>query len=303
MKLRFTGFISATFTPMHEDGSIWLERIEPMVEYLHRLGIDVLYVVGSTGEGISLTVAERRAVAEAFIKAARGKIPVMVHVGHTSLQESRELAAHAQSVGADAVSALPPFYFKPSSLSSLVDCMHEVCSGAPDLPFYYYHIPGLTNVSLDAVEFIEMARDRLPNFAGIKYTAPTAHEYQACVQAAGDDLDILWGVDEMLLCGLSMGAKAAVGSTYGYSLPLYRRILDAFNRGDLAEALLWQRRVIEMVRRILPVGGMAAQKAVMKLIGQDCGPARLPLIPLKPDDIKRMGAQLREIGYFDWMRQ
>jgi N-acetylneuraminate lyase len=301
MKQRYTGLVAATFTPMHDDGSLWLERCGPTVDFLKRSGIRALYVVGSTGEGVSLTVAERRAAADAFVRAARGKLPVIVQVGHTSLAEARELAAHAQSIGADAVSAVPPFYFKPTTAANLADCMAQIAGGAPKLPFYYYHIPSITSVGLDLVEFIRIARDCVPGFAGIKYTAPTVHEYQACVAEAGDDLDIFWGVDEMLLCGLAVGAHGAVGSTYNYAAPVYVNILDAFHRGDVEAARLWQGRSVEMIRRILSAGGLAAQKAVMKLIDQDCGPTRLPLTPLLKEDIDRMAARLREIGYFEWM--
>jgi len=300
MKQRFTGIIAATFTPMHADGSLRLDRAAPLVEFLERSGIKAIYVVGSTGEGVSLSVRERRETAEAFVRAAKGRIPVIVQVGHTSLAEARELAAHAQQIGADAVSAVPPFYFKPSSATNLADCMAQIAGGAPKLPFYYYHIPSITSVGLDLVDFIRIARQRVPTFAGIKYTAPTVHEYMSCVDEAGDDLDVLWGVDEMLLCGLAVGAKGAIGSTYNYAAPVYRRIFELFQRGDMVKAREWQAKSVEMIRRILSAGGLAAQKAVMQLIGQDCGPTRLPLTPLTKDEIERMGNRLREIGYFDW---
>ena len=300
MKQRYTGLIAATFTPMHDDGTLRLERVGPVVEFLHRSGIRAIYVVGSTGEGVSLSVRERREAAVAFVQAAKGRMPVIVQVGHTSLVEARELAAHAQEIGADAVSAVPPFYFKPTSAANLADCMAQIAGGAPKLPFYYYHVPSITSVGLDLVDFIHIARKRMPTFAGIKYTAPTVHEYMACVEEAGDTLDIFWGVDEMMLCGLAAGAKGAVGSTYNYAAPVYHQIIKAFEGGRLDEARMWQVRSVEMIRRILSAGGLAAQKAVMQLIGQDCGPPRLPLTPLGKDEIEQMSSRLREIGYFEW---
>ncbi|MBI4582231.1 MAG: dihydrodipicolinate synthase family protein, partial [Planctomycetes bacterium] len=109
-----------------------------------------------------------------------------------------------------------------------------------------------------------------------------------------------WGVDEMLLCGLAAGAKGAVGSTYNYAAPVYRRLIEAFERGNLDEARDWQLKSVEMIRRILSAGGLAAQKAVMQLIDQDCGPTRLPVTPLSKDETERMAGRLREIGYFEW---
>lgn len=302
MKERITGLVAATFTPMHDDGSLRLERAEPMVDFLLQAGIRALYVVGSTGEGVSMTGAERRQTAEAYVRATRRRVPVIVQVGHTSLAEARELAAHAQSIGADAVSAVPPFYWKPASAANLADCMAQIAGGAPDLPFYYYHIPAITSVGLDLVEFIRIARDRVPTFAGIKYTAPTVHEFMACIEEAGDDLDILWGSDEMLICGLAAGAKGAVGSTYNFAPALYQRIIEAFDRGDLAQARKLQLLSVEMVRRVLCEGGLAAQKAAMKLIGMECGPARLPLTPLSAEQFERMSRRLDEIGYRDWAK-
>lgn len=300
MKERITGLVAATFTPMNHDGSLRLERAKPMVDFLIKSGLRALYVVGSTGEGVSLTGRERRETAEAFVAAANKRIPVIVQVGHTSLAEARELAAHAQQIGADAVSAVPPFYWKPSSAANLADCMAQVASGAPDLPFYFYNITAIVPLGFDMVEFTRVARKRIPTFAGIKYTAPTVHEFIACTEEAGDDLDILWGVDEMLMFGLAAGAKAAIGSTYNYAPRLYREVVDAFNRGDLQTARMWQARSVEMIRRILGAGGLAAQKATMRLIGQDCGPTRLPLAPLTDAQIDKLGESLREIGYFDW---
>ncbi len=300
MKQRYKGLIAATFTPMHQDGSLRLEQAVPMVDFLHKAGISALYVVGGTGEGISLSVRERRATAEAFVQAAKGRMPVIVHVGHSSLIEARELATHAQEIGADAVSAVPPFYWKPSSAANLADCMAQIAAGAPRLPFYYYHIPAVTGVGYDMVEFIRCARERIPTFGGIKYTSPVVNEYMACVEAAGDDLDVFWGVDEMLLSGLAAGAKGAVGSTYNYAAPVYFEIIKAFEQGDMEQARMWQERSVELIRRILGAGGLSAQKAVMQLIGQDCGPTRLPLIAMKKEQIDQMAARLREIGYFEW---
>ncbi len=302
MKERFKGLIAATFTPMHADGSLWLERVPAVVDYLHQAGISALYVVGSTGEGVSMSMGERKAAADAFVRAARGRLPVLVQVGHTSLAEARELAAHAQQIGADAVSAVAPFYFKPASPAVLADCMAEIAAGAPKLPFYYYHIPAVTGVALDLVEFVRLARGRMPTFAGIKYTAPTVHEFLACVEAAGDDLDMFWGVDEMLLSGLAAGARGAVGSTYNYAPALYRKLVAAFERGDLAAARRCQVQSIDMIRIVLAAGGLAAQKAMMRLCEVDCGPARLPLVRMSDEAVAKMADALRAIAYFEWSR-
>ena len=141
---RLDGLVAATYTPLDDDGTVNASVAGPIVEHLLGSGINGLYVCGSTGEGMSLSSDERRAVAKAYVQAADGRVPVIIQVGHNSLSEARHLAEHAQEIGADVLSATCPSYFKVSDVTTLVDCMAEVASAAPELPFYYYHIPALT---------------------------------------------------------------------------------------------------------------------------------------------------------------
>ena len=243
-----TGLIAATYTPMDAQARLCLDKVPPMVDQLIAEGVTGLYVCGTTGEGMSLTGTERQSVAEAFVKAAAGRVPVIVQVGHNSTAEAAQLAAHAHKIGADMISATAPSYFKVSKVTLLTDCMAEIAAGAPQLPFYYYHIPTLTGADLDMVTFLEQAGARIPNLAGLKYTCPTVHEFQACQEAAGGRFDILWGTDEMLLSALVVGARGAVGSTYNIAAPLYRRLIDAFQAGDLEQARRLQWLSANMVR-------------------------------------------------------
>jgi N-acetylneuraminate lyase len=300
---RLTGLIAAGFTPMGATGSLDLGRIGPMVEQLLHDGVAGIYAVGSTGEGVSLTTEERQEVAAAFVSAVRSRTPVVVQVGHNSLAEAARLAAHARQIGATAISATPPTYFKPETVRALIDCLVEITAAAPDLPFYYYHIPSKTGVALDMVELLETVRDRVPSFAGIKFTSPAVHEFQACLAVDGGRFDILWGVDEMLLSGWAVGARGAVGSTYNFAAPLYRRLIQAFERGNHDEAARWQAHSVAMIRAILRFpGGIAPQKAVMRLVGQDCGPPRLPLVPLTAEQVTEMEQSLKRLGFFQWGR-
>ena len=299
---RLTGLIAAVYTPMHADGSLNLAVVPSIVDHLAGCGVAGLYVCGSTGEGISLTGEERRAVTEAYLKAARGRLRVVVQVGHNSLVEARQLAAHARQIGVDAVSATAPSYFKVSTVSALVDCVAQVASGAPQLPFYYYHIPVLTGAAVDMVEFLEQAPKKIPNLAGVKYTAPAVHEFQACLEFAGGRFDMLWGSDEMLLSALVVGARGAVGSTYNVAAPLYRRIIDAFDSGRLDEARRCQSLAVQMIRILYRYPFHPAMKAVLKMLGMDCGSCRLPLAALKPGDAESLRAELQAIGFFAWSR-
>ncbi|HCS52809.1 dihydrodipicolinate synthase family protein [Rubinisphaera sp.] len=295
------GLIAATFTPLHDDGTINTAAIPEMVDHLVKQNIAGMYVLGSTGEGVSLTHEERCTIAEAFVEAAVGQLPVIIQCGCESLSQARLLATHAQNIGADAISAVSPVYFKPDSVETLVDSMAEIAAGAPDLPFYYYHIPSVTGVNLNMVEFLKLGSDRIPNLRGIKFTSLNVFEYQSCLEFAGDRFEILWGLDEMLLSGLAAGARAAVGSTYNFAAPIYHQLIQAFSQGNLNLAREQQSKSQELVRTFLPYGPRAAQKAIMSMVAVECGPTRLPVKMLSESQIQDLRNDLTKIGFFDWI--
>lgn len=299
---RLKGLVAATHTPMHADGTLRLDVVGQIVEHLAGSGISALYVAGSTGEGMSLTAAERRDVARVYVSAADGKLPVIVQVGSNSIAESCELAADAQRIGADVISANAPSYFKIHSAGALVEAMGRIAAAAPDLPFYYYHIPRFTGAEIDMVEFLARAGQAIENLAGLKFSDLKVHEYQACLAADSGRFDILWGLDEMLLSALAVGAAGAVGSTYNVAAPLYRRIIDAFAAGDLATARQWQLRSVELVRVLSARGLHPSLKAAMGMLGIDVGPCRLPLGQLDDDRKADLRADLGAIGFFEWCR-
>lgn len=298
---RLTGLIAATFSPVHDD-RLDFAAIGPMVDSLIESGVSGLYVCGSTGEGVSLAADVRKSLAESYIQAADGRIPVIVQVGHNSLQTARELAAHAQQQGADYVSATCPSYFKIGDVETLVDFAAELAGAAPELPFYYYHIPSLTGSQIDMVEYLKRAGDKIPNLAGAKYTSTLLHEFLACANVDGGRFDILWGCDEMMLGALATGAKGFVGSTYNIAAPLYRRLIDAFEAGDIEQAREHQLKSVEMVRVILNYPFHGAMKAILRWRGRDFGKCMLPLRDLSPQQESELKERLEAIGFFDFAR-
>ena len=297
---RLTGLVAATHTPMHADCTLNLDVAGQVVEHLIGSGISALYVAGSTGEGMSLTAAERRDVAQAYVSAADGRLPVAVQVGSNSLSDSCDLAAHAQSIGADVVSANAPSYFKIGTVDGLVAAMSQIAAAAPDLPFYYYHIPCFTGAEVDMLEFLTRAGGTMANLAGLKYSDLKVHEYQACLALDEGRFDILWGCDEMLLSALVVGAAGAVGSTYNVAAPLYRRIIDAFEAGDIATARQWQLRSVELVRVLVARGLHPSLKAAMGMLGIDVGSCRLPLGRLDDAQKAELRTDLQAIDFFEW---
>ena len=301
--MKIEGLIAATFGTFQEDGSLNLAIIPSLVEKLIADGLRGVFICGTNGEGPNLTVEERMAVAEAYVQAANKRILVLVHVGHTSIAESRKLAAHAARIGADAISSVAAFYFKPTSVQNLAESMAQIASAAPQLPFYYYHIPTLTGVGLDMIEFLRLGEELIPNLAGIKYTAATLHEYQACVNYQNGRFDILFGFDEMLLPALAVGAKGAIGSTYTYAAPLYLKVVELFGQGKIAEARQMQLQSVEMVRCLVKYPPIPAQRAIMKMQGFDLGTCRLPLKGLSEQDTLAFRASLDEMSFFELLNQ
>ena len=295
---RHAGLFAATYTPFNGSGEVHIAPIAGMVDWLLRRHVSGLYVCGSTGEGMSLTSGERRQVAEAYVSAAAGRVPVFVQVGHNSLREALDLARHAQSIGADAISATCPSYFKIASIGNLVESMAIVAAGAPELPFYYYHIPALTGAKLDMVEFLVAAQGVIPNLAGIKFTSTEVHEFQACLEHDNRRFEVMWGCDEMLLSALAVGCKAAIGSTYNIASPLYWRLIQAFDRGDLATACQLQSQAVEMIKMIYAYPFHSAMKTILNRLGFELGGCRLPQPPLSEQQNMELKRRVDSMPFF-----
>src|SRR5690606_32892035 len=300
---KITGLVAATFAAYKDNGEINLEVIPDIVERLIKDGVSGVFVCGTNGEGPNLTIEERMAIVEAYVKAVNKRITVMVHVGHSSVREARKLAAHAQEVGADAFSSVSAFYFKPASVKALVLSMAEIASAAPDIPFYYYNIPHLTGVAMNMLDFMQFAEEIIPNFKGLKYTATTLHEYEACLNYKNGKYDILYGLDEMLLGALAVGAKGAVGSTYTFAAPLYRKIIDNFENHRIEDARQLQMDSIKMVQSLVKFAPIPAQRAIVGMEGIELGPCRLPLIDMTDEEVKLLKNDLEKKGFFESVNQ
>lgn len=296
--LRLNGLIAAPFSPLHPDGSVNPAAISLYAEYLIESGVRGVFVCGSTGEGHSLSVAERMEIAEAWVKAVNKRIPVMIHVGHNSLPEARTLAAHAEQIGVDATAALAPSYYKPRTVDDLVDFLAPVAAAAPNRPFYFYHIPSMTGVTLPVPELLRKGKPRMPNLHGLKFTHNDLMEIQECIDLNDGEFDVVFGFDEMLLAGLTFGCRGAVGSTYNFAAPLYRRLIAAFEKNDLIAARTEQLKSVQLVRTLIDFGFMRAGKAVMGMLGVDCGPVRAPLNPITTQELEVLHERLSRLDVF-----
>jgi N-acetylneuraminate lyase len=294
--------IAAPHTPFNGAGELELETVAAQADHLRATGVTGVFVAGSTGEGISLTNAERKSLAERWVEVGAG-LRVIVQVGHGSPRESQDLARHAAEIGVDAIGAAPPGWFPIQGAEELAATCAKIAAAAPGLPFLYYHIPSLSGVNVPMRDLLAIARDRIPNFAGVKYTHLDPLDFQACMREHGDDMQFLWGCDELLISGLNLGAHGAVGSTYNFAAPLYHRLIEAHGAGELESARELQSRAALLVQTLAPFGYMAAAKTLMKFLGVDCGPVRLPLPNLSREDESRLRKDLEEIRFFDWLRE
>ncbi len=297
------GLVAATHTPFHTDGSVNLDMVEKQAAHMIHNSIGTVFINGSTAESSSLTLNERLALADRWFEVVRGApLRIVVHVGSNCVEDSKALAAHAQKLGASAISALSPSYFKPRSLDVLIATMAQIAATAPQTPFYYYDIPVLTGVNMSMPDFLAQAPAHIPSLVGLKFTNPDLMAYQFCLRVDGEKWDLPWGVDEHMLGALAMGAKGAVGSGFNFAAPIYNRLTAAYDRGDMAAAREEQFRGVRLIQLFASIGYMGAAKAAMKMLGVDVGPARLPNASLTPEQTKKLQGDLDAMGFFDWVR-
>jgi N-acetylneuraminate lyase len=298
MNLQDFRLIAAPFTPFDASGDLNVSLIPAYAIHLAASGVRGVFIAGTTGEGQSLSVEERIALADAWVKCSgENDLELIVHVGHNCQHDAIRLATHASSISADAIAMHGPTWFKQVSLDDLIAFCAPVAAVAGTLPFYLYDFPGLTGINVSSAKFLNEAKATIPNLAGIKYTNPDCVTAQECIQADGGAYDILWGTDQALLAGIALGATGAVGSTYNFAAPIYRRIIEAVEAGDWQAARQEQARAVALVRLMEQFPTLAAQKSTMKLVGLDFGPVRPPLANLSAADEERLCAELDRLNF------
>jgi len=296
---KLNGLVAAPYTPFTQNGDLMPDTIDKYADHLIENKISGVFVCGTTGESLSLTTDERKRILERWVSASRGRLKVICHVGSNCLSESIVLARHAQENGAYAIGCMAPTFFKPAKANDLGHFLKQIALAAPEIPFYYYQFPALTGVDIKASEVLQFASSSIPNFGGIKFTHSDFYDMQKCIAFEGGRYNILSGFDEMLLCGLSLGVNAAVGSTYNFMAPVYLGVWEAFLAGDMVRARELQLYSVKVVDVLVKYrGATIAGKSIMELIGINCGPCRLPLNTLSEAEKVQMKEDLNSIGFF-----
>lgn len=276
---KIKGLIAAPFAPLSEHDEVMYDKIPEYFNFLEKNKVVGAFINGSTGEGVSLSQDEKRRITESWAVAGKAKksVKIINLVGGTSYKECIENAQHSAENGLDAIAILSPYYFKPSGARQLAEFCAKIAESVPQMPVYFYHIPVLTGCTVSMLDFLKEASPIIPNLAGIKFTHEDFMDFLSCINFENGKFDMLWGRDENLLSALVLGAGGGVGSTFNYAAPLYYKMIDAYERGDLVEARTLQQMSINMIMLLGKYGGIASGKAYMRYIGMDCGEFRLPV--------------------------
>ena len=295
------GLIDAPFTPFHPNGEVNYDPIPAYADLLARNGLKGVFINGSSGEGYMLTEQERMLLAEAWVKAVPAHFKVIVHVGSTCVKSSRRLAEHAQQIGAWGIGAMAPPFPKVARIEELVKYCEEIACGAPNLPFYFYHIPAFNGAYLSMLVFLKAVDGRIPNFAGIKYTFESLYEYNRCRRYKDGKFDMLHGQDETILPCLAMGgAQGGIGGTTNYNGRVLTGIIEAWQQGDLERARELQNYAQDVIDVICHFrGNIVGGKRIMKLIGLDLGPNRTPFQNITDNEEAQLRKELEAIDFFN----
>ena len=288
------GLVAPVFTPFKKDGDgavvLDLDKVESQAHWLNQSGVHWVFTGGSTGESVDLSVAERKALAERWIQVAPtfGQ-QVIVHVGTDSVVDARDMAAHAEQHGADAIAAMPPTYIRPGSPEALVQTVASVAAAAPLTPFYYYHIPMKTGVDFSVADLVASADSRIPTFRGVKFTCKNLDDMQIALShkftqgeswRIGQPPDILYGRDQWLLAATAYGVEGAVGTSYNFNAELQAKVLNAPK--DIATAQRAQLATSTFIKVIVDFdaahSGFYSWKMAMEMMGYPVGPPRLPYL-------------------------
>jgi len=291
---RFGGLIAPVINSLGADGKLNLAVIDKYVDHLVKQQVTGAFVCGTAGEGTSLTQEERKHVLEKWVEASKGRLRIIAHIGSNSIEDAKDLARHAQHLKVDAVALVAPHYIKPETVEALVEYTALVAAAAPDIPFFYYHFPDITNVRFTAISYLRLASKKIPNLQGIKFTHHDFYDFGLCIEYEGGKYDILNGYEHVVLAGLAFGTPGSIGITFSLVGPHYAKIFKAFNEGDIQTARKEHQRGVAFYTALAKYGLIRAHKAALRLQGIELGPVRLPLVDLTPAEVDSLVADLKQ---------
>ncbi|MGV3175400.1 dihydrodipicolinate synthase family protein [Aerococcus suis] len=281
---KYTGVIPAFYAAYDDNGEVSPERVKQLVEYHISKGVKGIYVNGSSGECIYLSVEDRKKVLEAVMEVAKGKLTVIAHVAANNTKDSVELAKHAESLGVDAIAAIPPIYFRLPEYA-IADYWNAISDGAPNTDFVIYNIPQLAGTALTPTLYAEMLKN--PRVIGVKNSSMPIQDIEIFSQLAGEDHLVFNGPDEQFLGGRLMGAIGGIGGTYGVMPELFLRLNELIADKDLETAKELQYDINTIIGRLTAgKGNMYGMiKGVLRINEDlDLGSVRSPLPEVVEED-------------------
>ena len=282
---KYQGIIPAFYACYDENGAISVEGVKALTRYMVEKGVKGVYVGGSSGECIYQSVAERKQVLEAVVEAAEGKLTIIAHVACNNTADSMELAAHAESLGVDAIAAIPPIYFHLPEYA-IAQYWNDISSAAPNTDFVIYNIPQLAGVALTMPLFHEMLKN--PKVAAVKNSSMPVQDIQMFKMDGGEDFVVFNGPDEQLVSGLATGADGGIGGPYGAMPELYLKIYELTKAGKIEEAAKVQYAADAIIYKMCSTKGnmYGTIKAILKIReGLELGGVRKPLANLVDSDM------------------
>ena len=287
MEKTIEGIYAATVTPMTTTGEVNITALRRLVRWEIDHGVEGCYVCGSSGEGLLLSLAERKLVLETVLDEAGGTVPVIAHTGTILTADVIELARHAADAGATAVSMIPPYYY-PFRQEEIIGYYEDVLH-AVDIPIIIYNIPAFTGIAFTRGNSESLLAH--PQIAGIKHTSMNLYELER-IKAAYPEKVYFNGYDEIFLSGLAAGATGAIGTTVNLFPEVFKEIRTLYLAGDMQKAAGLQHKINTAIEVFLDVGIFNAVKYVFTLLGIDCGSCRRPFIPLTEEQKRRIEALL-----------
>ena len=284
---KYEGIIPAFYACYDDNGAISTERTKVLAQWFIDQGVNGLYVGGSSGECIYQSKEERKAVLEAVMEVAKGKITVIAHIACNNTADSQELAAHAESLGVDAIASIPPIYFKLPPYA-IAKYWNDMSAAAPNTDFVIYNIPQLAGVALSVPLLNEMMKN--PKVIGVKNSSAPTQDIQMWRDEAikqNRDFVVFNGPDEQLISGLVMGAVGGIGGTYGAMPQLYVKLYNLVKAGDMATALDLQNECCRIIYKLCSGHGNMygmIKECLRKMGCPDCGSVRAPLAELIESD-------------------
>ncbi len=291
--MKFKGILPALVTPLTADNKVNTKAVKDLIDKLISEGADGFYIGGATGEGICMTPEEREVLAECSVNAVGKRVGTIIHIASTVFDDAVRLARHAERIGANAISAIPPLFY-PYTSEEIAE-YYKKLAGAVNIPLIIYNNPG-ANVSFTPEQVALLFE--VDNITGIKWTRPDYYSVMRIRDLTNGEMNIINGPDETLLQGLAAGVDGGIGTTYNLMTPLYKRIYTFFHEGKMSEALRCQTVADRVVALISAYGTIPCTKALLEMQGLEVGDASFPFRKLSTEEKSVVYEEFRRVYAF-----